>query len=68
MEQAKKVLWAAMLALVTISAVGCYVPHRSYSNYEYRRSDGRRYDPYDRQRDRDRWRHDRGRRYGWDRR
>lgn len=68
-SNAKKVLLATALALVTVSAVGCYIPHRQVSNYEYRRDDGRRYDHYDSSRDHNRWRHDRDRRgYGWNRR
>jgi hypothetical protein len=63
----KKVLTAAMLALVTASVVGCYVPYRHYSYYDHhRRDDYRRRDHHDRDRghhrwDYDHWRYDRDR-------
>lgn len=64
--KAKKVLVAAILAMLTASVAGCYVPHRSYDGYDnyrrddYRRDNDRRHDRYDRnrdydRRDRDRW-------------
>lgn len=56
----KKVLIAAMLAVLMASVVGCFYPYRYYSGYDDHRHDGYRHDnryyghrDYDH--DRDRW-------------
>ncbi len=50
--KAKKILVAAILAMVTASIGGCYYPYRRTFDYDYhRRDDYRRYDRYDGNRD-----------------
>lgn len=64
--KARKILAAALLALVAASAVGCYAPHRRYAYYDYDRSDYRRYDhrrDHDRRYDRYDWHRDHDRRH-----